>query len=76
MEAQEIIQAVTTVGFPIVMCLILAWYVKIRDDAHSEQINRMNAEHKEEALKMTEALNNNTLTIQKLVDILQRGMEE
>lgn len=76
MEAQEIIQAVTTVGFPIVMCLILAWYVKTRDDAHSEQINRMNAEHKEEALKMTEALNNNTLTIQKLVDVLQRGMEE
>lgn len=76
MEAQEIIQAVTTVGFPIVMCLILAWYVKTRDDAHSEQINRMNAEHKEESLKMTEALNNNTLTIQKLVDVLQKGMEE
>lgn len=76
MEAQEIIQAVTTVGFPIVMCLILAWYVKTRDDVHSEQINRMNAEHKEESLKMTEALNNNTLTIQKLVDVLQKGMEE
>lgn len=71
MDVEQLISAVTTVGFPIVMCLILFWYIKTRDDAHTEQITRMNAEHKEEVKNMTEALNNNTLTIQKLVDILQ-----
>lgn len=73
MTPNDIIQMVTTVGFPIAMCLILAWYVKTRDDAHTEQINRITELHKDEARTMTEALQNNTLTIQKLVDILTKG---
>lgn len=73
MTPNDIIQMVTTVGFPIAMCLILAWYVKTRDEAHTEQINRITEMHKEEARTMTEALQNNTLTVQKLVDILTKG---
>lgn len=73
MGPNEIIQVVSTVGFPIAMCLILAWYIKTRDDSHLEQINRMNEQHKEEAKAMVEALQNNTLTIQKLVDVLTKG---
>lgn len=73
MTPNDIVQMVTTVGFPIAMCLILAWYVKTRDDAHTEQINRITEMHKEEARTMTEALQNNTLTVQKLVDILTKG---
>lgn len=73
MTPNDIVQMVTTVGFPIAMCLILAWYVKTRDEAHTEQINRITEMHKEEARTMTEALQNNTLTIQKLVDILTKG---
>ena len=73
MTPNDIVQMVTTVGFPIAMCLILAWYVKTRDDAHTEQINRITELHKDEARTMTEALQNNTLTIQKLVDILTKG---
>lgn len=73
MTPNDVIQMVTTVGFPIAMCLILAWYVKTRDEAHTEQINRITEMHKEEARTMTEALQNNTLTVQKLVDILTKG---
>lgn len=73
MTPNDVIQMVTTVGFPIAMCLILAWYVKTRDEAHTEQISRITEMHKEEARTMTEALQNNTLTIQKLVDILTKG---
>ena len=73
MTPNDIIQMVTTVGFPIAMCLILAWYVKTRDEVHTEQINRITEMHKEEARMMTEALQNNTLTVQKLVDILTKG---
>lgn len=73
MTPQDVIQIVSTVGFPIAMCLILAWYIKTRDDTHTEQISQLNTEHKEEMNKMTEALNNNTLTIQKLVDLLSGG---
>lgn len=57
MDGQAIITAISTVGFPIVMCLIL---LKFQRD--------QSAEHKEETEKFTEALNKNTLVLQKLCD--------
>ena len=57
MEFQEILTAVSTVGFPIVMCGGLFWYM----------INQRES-HKEEMSKMTEAINNNTIVLQKLLD--------
>lgn len=56
---QAILQAITTVGFPIVMCLCLAWYYMKLDESH-----------KAETDKFTTALNENTLVLQKLCDIL------
>lgn len=73
MTPADITQVVSTVGFPIAMCFILAWYVKTRDEAHTEQINRISEQHKEEAKAMTEAIHNNTITMQRLVDILSQG---
>lgn len=55
-----IISAVSSVGFPIVFCLIL--YKTMLDQSR---------EHKEESAKLTEAIHNNTLVIQKLVDRLE-----
>lgn len=65
-----LIQAVTTVGFPIVCCGAMAWYVKYSTDKAREQMNDITAKHKEEMEKMTEALNNNTIAITKLSAIL------
>ena len=59
MDGQVIISAISTVGFPIVMCIILLYIV-----------NKQNEEHKEEMAKITESLNNNTLVIQHLTDTL------
>ena len=59
MDGLEIINAFSTVGFPIVMCLILLYVV-----------NKQNEEHKEEMAKITESLNNNTLVIQHLTDTI------
>lgn len=55
MDFSTVLQAVATVGFPIVMCLILMWYIK-----------DLNEKHKEETKQFTEALNRNTLVLQKL----------
>lgn len=62
MDMASILQAVSTIGFPIVMCLVLLWYVRELTDSH-----------KNETAQFTEALNNNTLALQKLCD--QLGME-
>ena len=36
------------------------------------RVEEMRKEHKEEVSKMTEALNNNTLALQKLIDKLEK----
>ena len=61
MDGQTIVQVISTVGFPIAMCLLLFWYVKQQSDAHNQEMD-----------KMSEAVNNNTLVLQKLVDALER----
>lgn len=60
----DILNAITTVGFPIVMCGALFWYV-------TKQMNL----HKEETEKLSQALNdvkqaimNNTTLVQLLLN--------
>ena len=55
-----IIQAISTVGFPIAMCCIMAYYVKYTEDKHREEIN-----------SIREALENNTLALTKLSDKME-----
>ena len=59
MNVQEITTLITTVGFPIVCCGAMFW--------NMIQVNR---QHKEEMDKMSDAINNNTIALQKLVDSL------
>ena len=60
MDWNVLIQVVSTLGFPIVCCGFLGWYIVRTTDAH-----------KIESDKMTEAIHNNTMVIQKLVDKLE-----
>ena len=69
----EILTAISTVGFPIVACVGLGWFVKYQTDANNAEVASMRKEHLEEIAKVTEALNNNTLAIQRLTDMIQKG---
>lgn len=69
----EIIVAISTVGFPIVACLGLGWFVKYQTDQNNAEVAEMRKEHLEEISKVTEALNNNTLAIQRLTDLIMKG---
>ena len=57
MDVSSVISIVSQVGFPIAMCLVMAWYIKYTNDQHKDEIS-----------KITEALNNNTLAVQKLCE--------
>ena len=57
MDITAITQIISTVGFPIAMCCVLLWYIKTLNDVR-----------KEETEKFTDALNKNTLVLQKLCD--------
>lgn len=58
----EIVTIISTVGFPIAMCLCLMWFVKYLLDTH-----------KTESQEFTSALNNNTLALQKLIDTIDKS---
>ena len=57
MDMSTITQLITSVGFPIAACVAL--YL---------QMNKQNEQHKEEMSKVTEALNNNTIALNKLAE--------
>ena len=73
MDIQGLLQAVSTVGFPIVCCGAMMWYVKYSTDQNRQEISRLNDQHKEEMEDVTQAVNNNTIALQKLCDMLQEG---
>lgn len=65
----EIVDLVQNVGFPIACVGCLAWYVKSLTETHKEEVK-----------ELTDKINKQTLTIQKLVDkideLLRGGQDE
>ena len=69
-DFEAISNLISTVGFPIVCFLMCGWYVKYREDKNDEKFVNLNKQHDEESKRMTEAVNNNTIALQKLTDKL------
>lgn len=61
MDATAITSLITSVGFPIVAYLLIFNYMQEQNKAH-----------KEETDSLKDAINNNTLTMQKLIDKLDK----
>lgn len=76
MDAQGIITLIQSVGFPIVMCGLMAWYVKYITDKNREQITAEREAHKEEMNEVVKAINNNTIVIERLIAKLDAGGEK
>lgn len=70
MDVQTIMQAIATVGFPIVWCCGLGWYVKYTTDKYRDDIVHMAELHKSEMDEMKTAITNNTIALQKLCEKL------
>lgn len=64
MDFNNILAAVGSVGFPIVGCIACGWFVRYMLDKNAEEMK-----------SVKEAINNNTLVIQKLVDKLEDGKD-
>ena len=65
MEIDVLLQAIATLGFPIVMCVALLWEIK-----------DMTTKHQEETKLFSDSMNKNTLVLQKLCDVLGVDREE
>ena len=76
MESQTIIQMISSVGFPIVMCLLMMYYIKYREDKNTETTKELNKAHTEEMMmfkdEMKKSLDNNTEALNRLAEKLSR----
>lgn len=70
MTTADIVTMITTVGFPIVCCIAMGWYVKYVTDEQREEIKNLTEKHREEMTEVTTAINNNTIALTKLCDKL------
>ena len=61
MSVDSIITIISQFGFPILVCLICFWYIYYTNKSHKEEIN-----------KLTDAVNNNTIVMNKLIDKLDK----
>lgn len=60
----EIVTAVSTVGFPIVMCVIIFYYMEKESESHKEEVNGLK-----------EVLNDLKISIVQLTDKIGGGKE-
>lgn len=72
----DIIIAINTVGLPTVVAIASMWYVKYREDKNDSRIDNLNEAHKKEMTDITEALNNNTLALQRICDTFDQKRED
>ena len=63
MDVTVVTQLITTVGFPIACTFVLFAY-----------LNKEREEHAAETKELKEAINNNTIVMQKLIDKLEGGL--
>lgn len=72
MDIKLLLDAISVVGFPIVMCLIFIYYVKYLNDTNRDQINQLQVQHRQETSELTKAVENNTLALTRLLDKLDK----
>lgn len=65
----EIVQAISVVGFPIVSFLIAAYFIKYTYDKTAEA----NANAMEKVSDLAEAVNNNTVVLTHLVEKIENN---
>lgn len=61
MDISAIAQLISTIGFPIAMCIYLLIYIKSFDEKYCEKLDNM-----------AKAIENNTLVITKLMSMIDR----
>lgn len=60
MDANQIVEIVSSVGFPIIMCLILLKYMKQESDEHDKEVQHL-----------TDTINANTKVLTELCTLIK-----
>ena len=72
MDVASVMQAISSLGFPIVACIAIAWYFNKVNENYRQDIKELTQQNKEQLEKLTEAIANNTVAVARLVDKLDK----
>lgn len=71
------VQFIQTLGFPIAITVYLLYERSNADQLHKEEMDSMRKEMTDNNMKMTEAVNNNTIVLSRILEVLHvSGSEE
>lgn len=57
MESMKLVlDAINSIGFPVVISLLAAWYIKYTGDVYRDQIDKISSRQDEQLDKLTEAV--------------------
>ena len=65
MDLSTVTNLISSIGFPIAISLVLMWYIMKLNDNHSAEVKAL-----------TNALNNNTVILQRVCDKLDLELDE
>lgn len=67
----ELTNIIASLGFPIVSCCAMGWYVKYITDQNNKRLDAMQEQHLEENKSILNAINNNTIALTQLTERLE-----
>lgn len=65
-----LVQIIQTIGFPIAICVYLLYDRSQSDQLHKQEMDDMRKSMDESNQKMTDALNNNTVVLSRILEVL------
>lgn len=69
---QEILQAISTVGFPIAAAVYMTYLNQKQTESFNNRLDKQNESHESEVRALTEAINNNTKVITILTERIDK----
>ena len=72
MDANVIMTMISTIGFPICACVFLGVYSQKMQENYRADIKELQMNQNKETDKMTEAINNNSELLRRLLDRFDR----
>lgn len=70
MDANTVINIIQSLGFPIVSCCAMGWFVFYMFNKNQEQIDTLTEQHRAEMTEMQQAIDNNTIALTQLIDTI------
>lgn len=72
MDITTIMSAISSLGFPIVACIAIAWYFNKVNENYRNDIKEISSQNRDQLDKLTEAISNNTVAVARLVEKLDK----